>query len=113
MPDPLHAAEAIEVKPGLGRIWLGFPHYVVLGWALLISWQIWDLRNWRDVYQERTLVQSQTNAELIISMARSITALQASTRDLQDNQLRTAMILSFKFPQTARDVDETIQQEDQ
>ena len=96
---------------GGGRLWVGFPHYVVLGWALLISWQLWELRNWRDGYQETTLQSRSETAKLIISLADSIESLQDATRELQDNQLRTQMILKFKFPKAARDVDDSITQE--
>lgn len=88
------------------RVWFGFPHYVVLGWALLISWTAYTTMQRVDTLHsesERSLTRlNETN----IVMAQAITVLQTKTQELRDDSLRTRLILEFKFPNEARQVND-------
>ena len=88
------------------RVWFGFPHYVVLGWALLVSYTVYGLVDWRDNFErERTSMLAQ-NTKTLTELADAIASLQTSTRRLEDDGIKTRMILELKFPQTARQIDD-------
>lgn len=93
------------------RIWFGFPHYVVLGWALLVSYTLYSTVERLDDH----LIEGR-NAEAriddsIATMANAIKELQAHTQVLRDDAVRTRMILELKFPHTARQVDDAFEPE--
>lgn len=83
------------------RIWFGFPHYVVLGWALLISWQLYELRAWRDGFVE-------ANTRAIAGLIESVDELRGATDALQRDGIRTRTILELRFPRTAKKIEDAL-----
>ena len=91
--------ERVKVRVGASELWFGFPHWVVLGWAVLLSYNVWELMDWR---KEHTAAGDRS----LTMLNQSITALQASTSALQEDSIRMRAILELKFPKTSRQVDE-------
>ena len=96
----------IQTSVTKDRVWFGFPHYVVLGWALLVSYTLYSTVTRLDTHLvdgDRTLSRlNETNT----TMAQAITVLQIKTQELREDSIRTRMILELKFPQAARQVDD-------
>jgi len=93
------------------RVWFGFPHWIVLGWAALISYNVYELLDWRtDFEASRALIVSE-NAESLTALSNAVAALQRSTTELRDESIRVKTILSLEFPETARKVDRAIDKE--
>lgn len=93
------------------RVWFGFPHYVVLGWALLISYTVyWEVNRLDNHLRDGEVSLTRLN-ETNIVMAKAIQELQDHTQELRDDSIKTRMILELKFPRTARQVDDAFESE--
>jgi hypothetical protein len=103
--------EQVEVKSSGGRLWFGFPHYVVLGWALLLTYSVYELRDWRTSFEKNRSALIEQNSKNLETLTRAIVDLQEGQRLLNEDAVRTRTILELKFPVTARKVEDALTDE--
>jgi hypothetical protein len=108
---PLDAVREVEVTSRAGRLWFGFPHYVVLGWAILVSGTLYELRDWRQNFEVSQAELVNANREALGALVESIRELQREQRKLSEDSIRTRTLLELKFPVTARRVEDALTDE--
>lgn len=98
----------VDIKAQAGRLWFGFPHWIVLGWAILVSWQVWRMVEWRSSHEIQVQVSNSQVAQATTRLADTVGALQREVQKMREDSIRTRTLLELKFPMTARRVDEAI-----
>jgi hypothetical protein len=109
----------IEVASAGQKLWFGFPHYIVLGWALTLTVTLWMLRTdfYRSESEEQTYRVSQTRErdwaqnrtqESLTQLAEAMAELQRQTQELRTDAMRTRTIIELNFPKTARKVENAL-----